>query len=107
MIFIEDDGITYAYKEGAYGLTRMALTNSSDKGFTLTVDERIVPGGQDIELPEITDFAVKVYASEKPQSVLIGSNETDFSYDDKERTLCFTITKEERMASKVVCEVKF
>ncbi len=103
---IEDDGITYAYKEGGYGVTHMDVKDGGAKGFTLTIGKRVVPGGQDIELSEITDFAVKVYATQKPSKVTIGAENVAFSYDEETKIASFSITKEQR-EKEVVCDVVF
>lgn len=104
--FIEDDGIGFDYRNEGYGCTKIKLSDSAD-GFNLNIGERIVPSGAAIELPELTDFKVKAVACEKPAKVLVNGEDTEFKYDADTKTLTFTIAKDLRKSSDILCEVKF
>jgi len=103
--FVQDDGITHAYADGDYGCTEMTVTDSTEHGFTLTVGERIIPSGNKIELPEVTDLLVKIYGAEKPIAVSACGEQVASIYDEETHVASFVITKEQRLSGAVVCKV--
>ena len=104
--FIEDDGITYDYKEGGYAVTPITVTDSKEDGFTLNIGKRTVANGADIELDELTGFEVKIYASNGLSKVTLCGKEVAFSYDAETKIASFNIAKEERVEN-VSFNVKF
>ena len=85
---IEDDGITYAYKDGAYCHTEMRLDKFDGKELTFKIDER---KGEFDGMPDLTDFAVKVHGIGEPSGISLNGNSLEYEYCADCMTLSFTI----------------
>lgn len=104
---IEDDGISYDYINGGYGCTTISVTDSTQEGFTLTVGEREVSCSKAIQLPEITCLTIKIHGTHQPAVVTVCGEKTACIYDREQRTACFTVTMEQRMAGAVTCYIQY
>lgn len=101
---IEDDGESFDYRNGGYGVTQITLSDI-ENGFKLCIAKRTVPNGMDIELPTLTDFEVRVLASDEPEMILANKRKVDFYYNNAEKVIIFNIEKDMRCESDVICEV--
>ncbi len=99
----EDDGYTYDYRDGKMATTRIAVENSTDKSFNLTVYKRegSFDGREktaeslmsDPEIPamgDVTSFDVTVFGEAK--SVKLGGENVEFAVENGKTT--FAVSKD-------------
>lgn len=93
-VLYEDDGTTYAYKNGEVATTHMRITGTSkeESGFYIEVDKRV---GSFEGMPPVSAFEVVVHTDNKPQRVSLEGNEVEVSFDSETRTAKFLIDKQQ------------
>lgn len=101
----EDDGESYDYLDGGYGVTKISVSDVTEKGFTINISKREIPGAKDISLEEITDFEVKIFAVNKPCAVTVNSGKVAFEYNEEAKMLTFVVAKAQREAGDVACAI--
>jgi alpha-glucosidase len=103
-VLYEDDGITYAYKNGEVAKTVMRIsgTNVEAGEFNVEIDKRT---GSFEGMAPVSSFDVIIHTAKRPRSITHNNDKVEFTYDVKTSTAKFRIDAKEHERNNLVYHV--